>query len=356
MVCLGPARGGTGRGRASHARICRSVLLRRFRRNQPGLRSRSHSESHGISSFLDPGALSALSNVPESFYKIVGRFTQRYQASRAKEVGDAVISPAQRDLFDEMASRRVANSVAGVMQIIGATFRATDPVTLVAFRNSNREIVSATDQFITEPDLISHFKLHHDARTDTRFVLRIPLLRTLRPTGDLVFFTKNGAEFSGPASAILAGKPPTADGRSDGEVLLCWIRSQKIITPSHATAFAVQGFVGKYHGLFVIVISWIGLAALFVLLFCARRVHWSDPIYAALAMLAITIVLRVALFSFLDATSWPADAPRYSFPVMPLYNAFVLALIYQAWRVASEVLKARTASLNRAIPASDKSN
>jgi hypothetical protein len=47
------------------------------------------------------------------------------------------------------------------------------------------------------------------------------------------------------------------------------------------------------------------------------------------------ILLRVTLFSYLDATWWIGGYERYLFPVMPLYSCFLVLLIYEAvatWR------------------------
>jgi hypothetical protein len=301
-------------------------------------------------SFLDPGAFASWQYLPQSFVKIVRTFVHRYQMSPAREVGRVAVGPAQRALYNEMAGRRLSLSYAATLQIIGATFRPDDRIRLVGFRNTDHEIDAVTDQFVPEPDLINHFKLSQDANTNTRFVLRIPLYRNPKPSGELIFITKNGAEFSGPVTEVLAGKAP----RAGNQTLLCWIRSQEIITPTHRKLVTVENLIGKYYGTFLIALSGLGLFALFILLIFVRRLCWNDPVYLVLIVLAITIASRVALFSFIDATAWPGDAPRYSFPVMPLYSAFVIVLIYQAGRVASEVLKSKATSLGRATSSKNR--
>jgi hypothetical protein len=66
-----------------------------------------------------------------------------------------------------------------------------------------------------------------------------------------------------------------------------------------------------------------------------RRLRHYGPLNAVLFLLAASILLRVTLFSYLDATWWIGGYERYLFPVMPLYSGFLVLLIYQAvtlWR------------------------
>ena len=66
-----------------------------------------------------------------------------------------------------------------------------------------------------------------------------------------------------------------------------------------------------------------------------RQLQISDSLNVALILLAATILLRVTLFTFLDATWWIGGYDRYLFPVPPLYSCFLILLIYRSmtlWR------------------------
>ena len=166
-----------------------------------------------ISTFLDPGALASLQYLPESFPRIAGLFAQQYE--RTADRDDAILTPSQRALYDEMTHRRV--------------------------------------------------------RSD----------RTKRRS----------------------------------EVL--------------------EDFINRYHRKFVRGMSIVGCAALLIIAWRWRRLRLRGPLNAVLVLLAGAILLRVTLFSYLDATWWIGGYERYLFPVMPLYSCFLVLLVYQAvtvWR------------------------
>jgi hypothetical protein len=93
---------------------------------------------------------------------------------------------------------------------------------------------------------------------------------------------------------------------------------------------ALENFIGRYHRSFVIGMSMIGCAALLVIVWRGRRLRLRGALNAVLVLLAGSILLRVTLFSYLDATWWIGGYERYLFPVMPLYSCFLVLLIYQA--------------------------
>jgi hypothetical protein len=97
----------------------------------------------------------------------------------------------------------------------------------------------------------------------------------------------------------------------------------------------VENFIGLYHRNFVIGLSITGCGALLFLAWHWRRLGLRDSLNAVLVLLAASILLRVTLFSYLDATWWIGGYERYLFPVMPLYSCFLVLLISQAamvWR------------------------
>ncbi|HMG05063.1 MAG TPA: hypothetical protein VK581_06345 [Chthoniobacterales bacterium] len=91
-----------------------------------------------------------------------------------------------------------------------------------------------------------------------------------------------------------------------------------------------QNFIGSYHRFLVLGLSVAGIAALLILGWQFRRFRIDDPPNTVLILLGATILLRVALFTFLDATWWIGGYERYLFPVAPLYSCFLILLIYQS--------------------------
>jgi hypothetical protein len=160
-----------------------------------------------LSSFLDPGALSSICYMPESFPRIAGLFLTRFQKITGRD--DAILTESQRALYDEMTRRRPASSREGV-------------------------------------------------------------------------------------------------------------------------SVAAEELISSYHSFFVAALSVAGLGAVLFLAWRFRQLRISDSINAALILLAAAILLRVALFTFLDATWWIGGYERYLFPVMPLYSCFLIVLIYRS--------------------------
>jgi hypothetical protein len=92
----------------------------------------------------------------------------------------------------------------------------------------------------------------------------------------------------------------------------------------------LQNFIGSYHRFLVLGLSVAGIAAALILGWQFRRLRIGDPSNAVLILLGTTILLRVTLFTFLDATWWIGGYERYLFPVAPLYSCFLILLIYQS--------------------------
>ena len=104
---------------------------------------------------------------------------------------------------------------------------------------------------------------------------------------------------------------------------------------SASLSVSLENFIGNSYRFLVAGLALGGLVAVLVIARYFRRFRLSESLNAVLILLAVTIVLRVTLFAFLDATWWTADYGRYIFPVMPLTSCFLILLIYQAfarWR------------------------
>jgi hypothetical protein len=113
------------------------------------------------------------------------------------------------------------------------------------------------------------------------------------------------------------------------------IRGRGRVGPVARLSARMEDFIGRNHRVFLAALCVAGLAAALILLPNFRELRLTEPLNAALLVLATTIILRVAFFAFLDATWWMAGYDRYLIPVMPLTSCFFVLLIYRAiavWR------------------------
>jgi hypothetical protein len=93
---------------------------------------------------------------------------------------------------------------------------------------------------------------------------------------------------------------------------------------------ALENVIGSYHRFLVVGLSIAGLAAGLTIAWRVRQLRAADPLNAALILLGAAIVMRVLLFTFLDATWWIGGYERYLFPALPLYSCFLILLVHQA--------------------------
>jgi hypothetical protein len=71
-----------------------------------------------LSSFLDPGAITSLRHIPESFPRIAALFLLRYHTMVGRD--DDILSEPQRALYDEMTNRGAAHDRAGALNLSAA--------------------------------------------------------------------------------------------------------------------------------------------------------------------------------------------------------------------------------------------
>jgi hypothetical protein len=113
------------------------------------------------------------------------------------------------------------------------------------------------------------------------------------------------------------------------------IRGRGRVGPAARFSARIEDFIGRNYRVLLAGLVVAGLMAALILLPSFRQLRLTEPINAALLVLAGAIVLRVTFFAFLDATWWMAGYDRYLVPVMPLTSCFFVLLIYRAiavWR------------------------
>jgi hypothetical protein len=292
-----------------------------------------------IFSLLDPATLTSLEFLPKALRRISVLFVSRYPRSFQHE--DFVLRKFERQLYDKMTARRAAYSRLGVLQVEGWAHRSGDPVKLVGFCDDDGNVEAASTRFSPRPDIRKHFSEDSPGASDGQFFLSMDVFRVGDPSPKLIFITESGAEFTASLAELSSGTSPTAIAAAAGAPLMCFIDSQGITAPPQSLGAELEEFIGKYYRSLVRALVYAGILAVLVLIICFRRTGLRHPLYGVLLLLAVTVASRAGLFVFLDATSWPANEPRYLFPVMPLFTCFLILLIRQSAQVAYEATIAK---------------
>jgi hypothetical protein len=286
-----------------------------------------------ILSLLDPGTLTSLEHFPQALRRISALFVSHYPRSLQHE--DLVLRKFERQLYDKMTARRAAYSRLGVLQVDAWAYRSGDPLKLVGFCDDDGNVEAASTRFSPRPDTRKHFSEDSLVPSNGQFFLSMDVFRVGDPSPKLIFITESGAEFTGSLAELSSANSPTSIAAADGGAsLMCFIDSQGIIAPPQSVAVGLEELAGKYYRRLVRALISAGALATLVLILCFRRTGLGHPIYGVLLLLAVTVASRAGLFVFLDATSWPANEPRYLFPIMPLFTCFLILLVRQSAQVA----------------------
>jgi hypothetical protein len=274
-----------------------------------------------FSSVLDPHVQNYLPYLPASFRRISGLFFQRYEPAGAWD--ERSLPPEVRELFDEMANRRAANTTPWMVHLSGWAANPNDNLQRIVVRDQMGRVLASTDQFTPRPDIVSSYAAQN---------IKIPENSGYSleyPGGDageeIVFITQHGAEWVVPHTKTLSGIA------TQGSLIYAVDQDDAFVqSREHALRLRIQSFIGANYGRMTALLTFLSLASVLVLLFCYRSVNRKDVIYAILALLSATVITRVLFFTLIDASSWSTLIPRYYLPVMPLYTCVLLLLIGQA--------------------------
>ena len=108
-----------------------------------------------FSSFLDPHVQNYLPYLPASFRRIGGLFFQRYEPDCAND--ELSLPPEVRELFDEMANRRSANTTPWMAHLSGWAANPNDNLQRIVIRDQMGRVLASTDQFTPRPDVVSSY-------------------------------------------------------------------------------------------------------------------------------------------------------------------------------------------------------
>jgi len=95
----------------------------------------------------------------------------------------------------------------------------------------------------------------------------------------------------------------------------------------------IEAWIGQNHRFLVWALILGATASIVIVVVRRRALPAMDGIASVVILLGAAILLRVALFTALDATVFPGNGQRYLIPVMPLFSIMLLLLIDQAIRV-----------------------
>lgn len=111
------------------------------------------------------------------------------------------------------------------------------------------------------------------------------------------------------------------------------LRRPGAVPERNGVAPMIEHFIGRYHSAFIVLLHL--AAAVSVVMLTWRRARRIPPAgYAiAIGLLATTVLLRLALFSWLDATAFDSTQARFLFPVLPLWSAVLCLTIGYAFDV-----------------------
>ncbi len=92
-------------------------------------------------------------------------------------------------------------------------------------------------------------------------------------------------------------------------------------------AFLEQS-IGRYHWIAMLLLHFVAIGSGLSLLFPRWRGKISRRFVSTIAVLASAIFLRLLLFSWLDATAFDGTQDRFLFPILPLWSALLLLIIF----------------------------
>jgi hypothetical protein len=274
-----------------------------------------------ISPLVDPDTHNYLPYLPHSLARITEQFTSTTAPPKPQDMYNLPLDV--RALFDSVAHRRADLRSVGGMRIQGWAFDLSDSLQTVAVRAPDGQVL-ALGQFSPRPDVMAHYQVTNlTVPLNTGFDLELSGDTPKALNADIVFTTHSGKEF------IVHRPNQTADTVTN-ESLVYNIDEDQSFTQKYKREAAVQSFIWSYHGRIIRLLTYAGLVALLLLLLRYRQVDWQEPVFVIMALLAMVIAIRVAVFTFIDASSYIANDLRYIFPVIYLYTCLLLLLIARA--------------------------
>lgn len=281
-----------------------------------------------FSPVIDPHFQNYLPYLPGSFRRMYGLFFETQSPARWRDSPD--LSPAVVQIFDEMANRRTTMNTSDSMTYLsGWAADPNDGLKRVFIRDQSSSVLASTDQIRPRPDVVSGYAAQNiKMPLNSGYYFGFPSTSAV----EIVFITQSGKEFVVPRPEKL----PVYDTKGS---LTYAVDFGMTVEQSPDLQLPVQTFIGANYGRLTVLLTYLSLGSLFVLLIGYKYIKPNGNVYRIIALLAVTIVIRVALFALIDASSYAAAIATYLYPVMYLYTCFLLLIIGQAISVIVSVLK-----------------
>lgn len=283
-----------------------------------------------LTSLVDPHTQNYLPHLPESFGRVVDTFTSTDEAPKPQDMPN--LPTEARALFDSVTNRRAAMRTFGMTRIRGWAFDLKEPLASILLRNEDGQVL-ARGSFFPRADVAAAFKNQSpDVPLNTGFDLEIAPRTPNISDADLVFITEKGKEF--------IVRRPGAAASTPGDELAYNIDLDETLTGGHELENSIQRHIWSIHGKLVTLLTCAGLCALLLLVVFRRSVKLEEPIFTIMAFVLAVVAIRVAVFTFIDASAYIAAIDiRYTFPVMYLYTCVLLMLVGRALGVVGSRLR-----------------
>ncbi len=284
------------------------------------------------SDFLDPSVSSYAGYLPSSFLSLARLFISTDEPIYLNDLMFDHTPRRTTELFDRVASRRVIEYRGPQMVIQGWAFcTGDDQLESVEISGAGR-VLATTTTFTPRPDVVAAYG--GDAPQNTAFTLWVPFKVPAGNKGKIVFNTRRSEKIVQACVVMEDGKIKFGPPPDQTLVKFYFERAEGV--PGVVTLpDIVRGWIWRSYGWVVIVLTFVGVAAILWLFVRRASVSWDDPAFAAIVLLGVVTVSRVALFTLLDAAAWRCDTePRFLLPVFYLYPCALVLLAGMALRVA----------------------
>lgn len=283
-----------------------------------------------LATFIDPEPANYLPYIPSSLKKICRLFVSTDAPSKLAD--DPGISSKVHRAFDLMANRRVALVSPEVLTVQGWAFSEKKRLARVDVRNCAGEVLTSSTLMAREDIAKAYGGQWGSVSTlQSGFQMGFPLNGCNPKDLLIVFVGQDGSETMLPYAGIRHDTPIQKQTTTQGTLMFALDSNGE--SPLYKKLAVAQAMLWRGYGRMVMLLTCLGFVALLILAVFPRRLDVWSPRFLAIILLIVAVFSRIALFTLLDASSWPGDQPRYLFPVMPLYSCLLLLIIYEAWFV-----------------------
>lgn len=280
--------------------------------------------------FIDPHFSNYIPHLHSSFYNIWKLFISTAEMPRIKD-NPSLHDSAVVNLFNHLTNRRAALIQNPVTIIGGWAFGENDELKQINLENKDRKILSSTEDFSARPDVNEGFAKQglNNIPSNMSFILNLNEPEEELLSSNLIFKTTNN-QFILAYKDIMQNHVYNLKATNSDDNLLYAVdtkvsteKNKIILIPQY-----IQSFIWDIYGKIIEYGTYLSFICIAILIFIRKKLNFEEPIYKIILLLFFVIISRMLLFTFLDASSWNGQQPRYLFPIMPLYSILLLQIFY----------------------------